>query len=134
MVENRTDMGRTVFARRRFEQGEIVAEYQGTFIPAAEWRAQLERAEALGNCFLFHILFNGRWCGVDAFSENESKGRLINHSLTLQNVTPTVRVNGEGKPRILFKAKKTIMPGDELFYDYGERSKTALEKFPWLRT
>ena len=127
-------MGRSVFAKRRFERGEIVTEYQGTFIPPSEWKRHLEQADAKGNCFLFHILFNGSWCGVDAFMEDNSKGRLINHSLLMQNVKPTVHVNEQGNPCILFKAKREILEGEEIMYDYGERKRSVLEIFPWLRT
>ena len=37
------------------------------------------------------------------------------------------------KPRLYFIARKSIKPGDELTYDYGDRQKKSLDNNPWLR-
>ena len=59
-------------------------------------------------------------------------GRLINHSKISQNVKPVV-VSIDNTPRIVFVASKTIKAGEELLYDYGDRRREVIEKFPWLR-
>ena len=35
-------------------------------------------------------------------------------------------------PRLILVAKQTISPGEELLYDYGDRSKESLKAHPWL--
>ena len=35
-------------------------------------------------------------------------------------------------PRLILVAKQTINPGEELLYDYGDRSKESLKAHPWL--
>lgn len=58
-------------------------------------------------------------------------GRLLNHSRTAGNCM--VRVLGiEGKPYLAILAANTSQPGDELLFDYGDRSKLSIEAYPWL--
>ena len=35
-------------------------------------------------------------------------------------------------PRLILVAKDSIKPGDELLYDYNDRSQKSLIDFPWL--
>ena len=70
---------------------------------------------------------------VDATMEDDSMGRLINHSITHSNLRMKVVVVERGNPQVVFVASKTIYPGNELLYDYGERRKTVLEENPWLK-
>ena len=37
-------------------------------------------------------------------------------------------------PYLILLAAKTIKAGEELLYDYGERSKDILESHPWLKS
>ena len=39
-------------------------------------------------------------------------------------------INGE--PRLIIVASRAIKAGEELEYDYGDRSQKALAAFPWL--
>ena len=58
-------------------------------------------------------------------------GRLLNHSKTQANVV-TKLYEVKGHPYLCLVAARDIKPGEELQYDYGERSKAAIESHPWL--
>ena len=61
-------------------------------------------------------------------------GRLINHSRSEANLR-TRLVAAEGtEPRLAFFATRTIEKHEEIFYDYGDRSRQALAAHPWLKT
>ena len=36
-------------------------------------------------------------------------------------------------PRLILVASRDVKAGEELLYDYGERSKVAIESHPWLQ-
>ena len=60
-------------------------------------------------------------------------GRLLNHSRTEANVNTKVHeVNG--KPFLCLIASQNIPAKKELLYDYGERSKEAIQSHPWLES
>lgn len=69
---------------------------------------------------------------MDATYESGKLGRLLNHSKTKPNcVTKTVDI--ESYPFLILVAARDIDVGEELVYDYGERSKEAVDSNPWLR-
>ena len=39
----------------------------------------------------------------------------------------------DGVPRLALISKRDIFKGEELYFDYGDRSENALENFPWLK-
>ncbi len=127
-----TEIGRSVFAQRNFEVNELVAEYKGSFVSSNDMAKCLEHAELTGNCFLFEFRYREKRCAIDAHHEDSSKGRLINHSRKNANVLPCLYKHC-GEPRLFFKALCNIRKGDELFYDYNDRSDNALHDFPWLQ-
>lgn len=67
---------------------------------------------------------------IDATAETGKLGRLVNHSRNGNLVTRTIFVDQE--PRLALIAKVDIKKGEELLYDYGDRSKESLEHHPWL--
>ena len=68
---------------------------------------------------------------IDATTESGRYGRLVNHSRVSPNcVTKVVMVSEV--PRLILVAKHAISPGEELLYDYGDRSKESLKAHPWL--
>lgn len=67
---------------------------------------------------------------IDATAESSRLGRLVNHS-RFGNLGPKV-IEISGLPRIVLIAKTDIKRGEELTYDYGDRSKTSLINHPWL--
>ena len=76
--------------------------------------------------------FNEKNWAIDATTENEeSFGRLINHSKSLANLRPKVFVIG-GKPKVMLIATKEVQKGQQLFYDYNDKRKQAQLDFPWL--
>ena len=55
----------------------------------------------------------------------------MNHSRITPNcVTKVMMVNDV--PRIIIFANDVINPGEEITYDYGDRSKESLDAHPWL--
>ena len=75
----------------------------------------------LGDCY-----------SVDATKENGRMGRLVNHSRKQANVV-TKMVTLPERPCLCLMAARDIQPGEELQYDYGDRSKAAEEAHPWLK-
>lgn len=45
-------------------------------------------------------------------------------------MTKTVTLNN--RPHLVLIAKEDIFEGVEVTYDYGDRSKEALQHYPWL--
>ena len=69
---------------------------------------------------------------MDATKETGRLGRLLNHSKGGNCMTKVVSV--KENPYLILLAAKTIKAGEELLYDYGERSKDILESHPWLKS
>ena len=99
---------------------------------------------------------------IDTTPESDRKGRLINHCKNQANCKTKVIVMPDGKPKLVFFTIKEVavgekcfganfkapllyalaqpecffvlllFSGEELQYDYGDRSKEALQNFPWL--
>ena len=61
-----------------------------------------------------------KYFSIDATFESGRLGRLVNHSKVSSNCSTKV-VMLDGIPRLVFIAKKDILPGSELYYDYGDR-------------
>ena len=61
-----------------------------------------------------------KYFSIDATFESGRLGRLVNHSKARSNCSTKV-VMLDGIPRLVFIAKKDILPGSELYYDYGDR-------------
>ena len=63
---------------------------------------------------------------------DEHLGRLINHSKVSGNChTKLIDIND--RPYLILVASRDINLGEELLYDYGDRSKASLESHPWLK-
>ena len=68
---------------------------------------------------------------VDATAETPRLGRLINHSKSQPNcVTRVIPI--DDTPHLILVASRDIKSGEELLYDYGDRSRSSLESHPWL--
>lgn len=68
---------------------------------------------------------------VDATKETGRMGRLINHSKTGNCQTKLHDINGV--PHLILVASRDIHKGEELLYDYGDRSKASIAAHPWLK-
>lgn len=128
--------GRAVFAGRTIPKDTYVCEYAGDFVDDAE--AERRAAEYLADpathsWYMFHFRHERKPVCVDATRPVplNATSRLINHSKT----KPLLRVQvvvARGIPRLAMFAKRDIEIGEELRFDYGDRSKAALEAHPWL--
>ena len=68
---------------------------------------------------------------VDATSESGLLGRLVNHSRLKFNCATKV-VEVDDRPHLILVAARDIAVGEEMLYDYGDRSKESLDAYPWL--
>ncbi len=101
---SRTGLG--LFATAPIEKGALIIEYSGRRIA----HARAQRLEARGDRYMFEI--NSRWT-IDG-SSRRNIARYANHSC---------RPNAEAdlvKGKLILRAIRTIEPGDEITYDYGE--------------
>ena len=67
---------------------------------------------------------------MDATAESGKLGRLLNHSKAGNCKTRVVGVGD--RPYLILVAARDIKEGEELQYDYGDRSKSSIESHPWL--
>ncbi|KAG8196407.1 hypothetical protein JTE90_009041 [Oedothorax gibbosus] len=128
------DKGRGVITTRDFQPGDFVIEYHGELIDnteAAKREAEYAAKENTG-CYMYYFKCNDKRYCIDATKESDRLGRLINHS-KLQGNLRTQPLLVDCKPRLAFFARRTINAGEELLYDYGDRSKDSLESHPWLK-
>ena len=77
--------------------------------------------------FIFYNLHS-----VDATKEDGTLGRLINHSKTKANIKSVI-MEVDDTPHIIFLSIRNIKAGEELLYDYGDRSTASLTSYPWLK-
>ena len=68
---------------------------------------------------------------IDASEEDETKGRLINHSKGNPNLEPKI-FPIRGRPRLMFRAIRDIQPDEELSYNYGDTNASSTRECPWL--
>jgi histone-lysine N-methyltransferase SETD8 len=125
--------GRAVVATRSFVKGEFVLEYDGILMDKGT-ASNMENSYSLDvskGCFMFYFLYNKKQYCLDATEESGRYGRLINHSRKRPTCYPKV-VTVNGTPRLIFRAKSDLMPGQEVQYDYGDRSAKSILAFPWL--
>ena len=113
VIVKRSTAGLGLFANTTFKRGDFIIEYTGEAISH-------EEADHRGGKYLFilsdTVVFDGKG--------RENTARYINHSCKPNAEAETDE--DEGKIRI--SAKKTILPGDEITYDYGKDYVTAYIK------
>lgn len=126
------DKGRGIVADRPFEKGDFVVEYSGELIDISEAKRREEKyaMDPDTGCYMYYFKHNNQQYCIDATPESDRLGRLINHSRNGNLVTKTLFL--DGIPRLILIAKENIAIGEELLYDYGDRSKEALKNYPWL--
>ncbi len=102
--------GKGVFAVTTIRKGELIQEYKGEVISWAEaMRRHPQNPDDPNHTFYFGIE------GDKAIDGNHggNSSRFINHACNAN--CEADEIDG----RIFIKAKRTLKPGEELFYDYG---------------
>ncbi|XP_053135244.1 N-lysine methyltransferase KMT5A [Hemicordylus capensis] len=125
--------GRGVIATRHFNRGEFVVEYHGDLIEItdAKKREAVYAQDPSTGCYMYYFQYLSKTYCVDATKETSRLGRLINHSKCGNCQTKLHDV--DGIPHLILVASRDIKAGEELLYDYGDRSKASLEAHPWLK-
>ncbi|KAM3963944.1 SET domain containing 8 [Aphomia sociella] len=123
--------GRGVIATRPFGRGQFVVEYAGELVGVAEARVREYQyaQDPNAGCYMYYFRHGDQQYCIDATAESGRLGRLVNHSRNGNLLTKAVWVDG---PRLVLLAAHDIVPGEELTYDYGDRSKESLQHHPWL--
>ncbi|CAH1099551.1 unnamed protein product [Psylliodes chrysocephalus] len=124
--------GRGIVASKDFVKGDFVIEYSGDLIDPIEAKLREEQYSRDQNtgCYMYYFKHNGQQYCVDATAESGKLGRLVNHSRNGNLMTRTLMI--DNKPRLVLIAKENIKIGEEVLYDYGDRSKESLQHHPWL--
>lgn len=103
-VIKRTETGLGLIALKRIPKGKRIIEYFGPFITNEE----VERKNGL---YFFGV--NGKW-SIDG-SARQNVARYINHSCN-----PNAEAIVSQRLRVWIYALKSIKPGEEITYHYGE--------------
>ncbi|XP_058137253.1 N-lysine methyltransferase KMT5A isoform X1 [Dasypus novemcinctus] len=125
--------GRGVIATKQFSRGEFVVEYHGDLIEItdAKKREALYAQDPSTGCYMYYFQYLSKTYCVDATRETNRLGRLINHSKCGNCQTKLHDIGGV--PHLILIAARDIKAGEELLYDYGDRSKASIEAYPWLK-
>ncbi|XP_013877943.1 N-lysine methyltransferase SETD8-A [Austrofundulus limnaeus] len=132
-VQHIEGKGRAVFATRCFQKGDYVVEYHGDLLQitdAKKREAEYAQNPATG-CYMYYFQYLCKTYCVDATKETGRMGRLINHSKTGNCQTKLHDISGI--PHLILVASRDIDKGEELLYDYGDRSKASIAAHPWLK-
>ncbi|XP_050677624.1 histone-lysine N-methyltransferase PR-Set7 [Leptidea sinapis] len=123
--------GRGVIATSSFSRGQFVVEYSGELVGVAEAREREQKyaQDPNAGCYMYYFRLQDQQYCIDATAESGRIGRLVNHSRNGNLCTKALWVDG---PRLVLLAAHDISPGEELTYDYGDRSKESLRHHPWL--
>uniref|UniRef100_A0A915DFH0 [histone H4]-lysine(20) N-methyltransferase n=1 Tax=Ditylenchus dipsaci TaxID=166011 RepID=A0A915DFH0_9BILA len=127
------DKGRGIRALRSFEKDEFVVEYKGEIISYKEAKIREDeygKDSKIGSYMYFFRHRGSNFC-VDATEEKPFKGRLINHSMLKPNLKTKVVDFGDSF-HLIFVAKRNLEVGEELLYDYGDRTPCTVAQNQWL--
>ncbi|EAT48798.1 AAEL000193-PA [Aedes aegypti] len=131
-IQHFEEKGRGIITTRPFMKGEFVVEYIGDLITVSEAkeREQIYAEDDNTGCYMYYFKHKNVQHCIDATAESGKLGRLVNHSRNGNLMTKTVSLNN--RPHLVLIAKEDIAEGVEVTYDYGDRSKEALQHHPWL--
>ncbi|XP_076876864.1 N-lysine methyltransferase KMT5A-A isoform X2 [Brachyhypopomus gauderio] len=133
MVKHIEGKGRGVFSTQSFQKGQYVVEYHGDLLlkTDAKQREAVYAQDPATGCYMYYFQYLGKTYCVDATKETDRMGRLINHSKNGNCQTKLHDINGI--PHLILVASRDIEEGEELLYDYGDRSKASIAAHPWLK-
>lgn len=103
--KSKTGLG--LFAVREIKKGEFIVQYRGEKLRNEEADRRADR----GNKYLYEI--NSRWT-IDGKSR-KNVARYANHSCRPNAESDVLRGH-----KIIIRATKKILPGEEITYDYGK--------------
>lgn len=106
--------GKGVFAKKQINKGAAIIEYEGERISWKEAERRHPHDPLQPNHTFYFSLEDGRV--IDA-NHRGNAARWINHSCK-----PNCEAQEEiydGQPRVFIFAKRRLVPGEELFYDYA---------------
>ncbi|RXN09226.1 N-lysine methyltransferase KMT5A-A-like isoform X2 [Labeo rohita] len=124
---------RGVVATRPFSKGDIVCNYHGKVITAAAGRAMMQDMHnEPGYPFFFKsgprdMCIDAQTFPCDCRPVADTVGRRINHSSKRPNLKPlhcVIKVDGEDRDVILFRALQDISVDTQLKFDYGVNRKS----------
>jgi SET domain-containing protein len=122
-VRNSPIHGRGVFALRRIPRGTRIIEYKGKLITDKEADRRYSRVQAHSPHTMLFSVDDG--LVIDATRKGNS-ARWINHSCA-----PNCEIEEE-RHRVFIEARRDIVPGEELTYDYnlqiGEKHTKAAKR------
>ncbi|XP_068111082.1 N-lysine methyltransferase KMT5A [Hyperolius riggenbachi] len=132
-IDNVPGKGRGVITTRDFHRGEFVVEYHGDLIEItdAKQREAEYAQDSTTGCYMYYFQYLNKTYCVDATKETGRLGRLINHSKNGNCHTKLHDINNV--PHLILIASRDIKAGEELLYDYGDRSRSSIEAHPWLK-
>ncbi len=115
------------------KKGQFVVKYVGELIDAAEAKSREANYESNSRkgYVMFYFFHGVKMHCIDATAESNHLGRLVNHSIRNANCSAKLAVI-DTIPHIFLKAKRDILAGEELLYDYGEMRRDILDAHPWL--
>lgn len=124
--------GRGVVTTRVFRRGEFVVEYAGELVSLAEARLREDcyASDQSTGCYMYYFRQGQHQYCIDATPESGKLGRLVNHSRNGNLVTKVVYIGS--RPHLVLLANQDIGVGEEVTYDYGDRSRDSLRHHPWL--
>lgn len=115
-----------------FSRGDVICDYHGKVISAAEGREKMEKLEVGAMCYLFFIkgrlgtklCIDSQTFPCECHPGKDTFGRRMNHSAKNFNVKPVVfQLSFPDGPQdtVLFLATRDIGVDEELRWDYGVR-------------
>ncbi|CAO2617950.1 N-lysine methyltransferase KMT5A [Lemmus lemmus] len=125
--------GRGVIATKQFSRGDFVVEYHGDLLENTDAKKQeaVYAQDPSTGCYMYYFQYLSKTYCVDATRETNRLGRLINHSKYGNCKTKLYVI--DSVPHLILIASRDIAAGEELLFDYGDRSKASMEAFPWLK-
>ncbi|KAL6476257.1 hypothetical protein MHYP_G00147560 [Metynnis hypsauchen] len=120
------DKGRGVFSCIHFDKGDFLLEYRGELISKHECQRRQKIYHGVLKVFMFEFRYNGKLFCVDAAFEDDSFGRLVNDDHVRPN-SKMKTITVAGKPHLCLFATRSISPGEEITYNYGD------SEWPWMQ-
>ncbi|TKR67641.1 hypothetical protein L596_023761 [Steinernema carpocapsae] len=128
------EKGRGIRALKTFKRNDFVVEYRGELVSmytARRREKEYSEDSTIGSYMYFFKHKDVQYC-VDATEETPYKGRLINHSALKPNLKTKAVDLSDGSVHLLLVARRDIEVGEELLYDYGDRTPCNVANNPWL--